>query len=41
MSPELLRSDEGTVVVRFGSTAKRVVLDVPVDPYASAWKSEP
>ena len=41
LSPELLRSDDGFVLVRFGSAAKRVVLDVPVDPYASAWRSEP
>ncbi len=41
LSPELLRSDDGVVLVRFGSAAKRVVLDVPVDPYASAWRSEP
>lgn len=41
LSPELLRSDDGVVLVRFGSASKRVVLDVPVDPYVSAWKSEP
>lgn len=41
LSPELLRSDRSAIVVRFGSTAKRVVLDVPLDPYVSAWKSEP
>lgn len=41
LSPEFLRSDEGVVLVRFGSASKRVVLDLPVDPYASAWRSEP
>ncbi len=41
LSPELLRSDESVLLVRFGSAAKRVVLDVPLDPYLSAWKSEP
>ncbi len=41
LSPDLMRSDETMLLVRFGSTAKRVVLDVPVDPYVTAWKSEP
>ncbi len=41
LSPELLRADDGVVLVRFGSASRRVVLDVPVDPYVSAWKSEP
>ncbi len=41
LSPETLRTDDGVVVVRFGSASKRVVLDVPTDPYASAWRSEP
>ncbi len=41
LSPELLRSDESVLVVRFGSAARRVVLDVPLDPYVTAWKSEP
>lgn len=41
LSPELLRSDESVLVVRFGSATKRVVLDVPLDPYLTAWKSEP
>ncbi len=41
LSPELLRTDDGVALVRFGSASKRVVLDVPLDPYASAWKSEP
>ena len=40
LSPEMLRADEGTVLVRFGTASKRIVLDVPVDPYTSAWKSE-
>jgi DNA-binding transcriptional ArsR family regulator len=41
LSPELLRSDESVLVVRIGSAAKRVVLDLPLDPYVTAWKSEP
>ncbi len=41
LSPELLRSDESAIVVRIGSAAKRIVLDVPLDPYLTAWKSEP
>lgn len=41
LTPELLRSDEGVALLRFGSSSKHVVLDVPVDPYLSAWKSEP
>lgn len=41
LSPELLRADETTLLVRFGSPAKRVVLDVPLDPYVTAWKSSP
>jgi len=40
LSPEPLRSEESVIVVRFGSTAKRVVLDVPLDPYVTAWNSE-
>lgn len=41
LAPELLRSDETTLLVRFGSAAKRVVLDLPLDPYLTAWKSSP
>lgn len=41
LSPEVLRSESDTVFVRFGSPARRVVLDLPVDPYATAWQSEP
>ncbi len=41
LSPERLRSEDGTVLVRFGAAGKHVVLDVPVDPYVTAWKSEP
>ncbi len=41
LSPELLRQDESAVSVRFGTAARRVVLDVPLDPYVTAWKSEP
>jgi len=38
LSPELLRRDETMVLVRFGAGSKKVVLDVPLDPYATAWK---
>ncbi len=41
LGPELLRADPGEVLVRFGSASKHVVLDRPLDPYATAWKSEP
>ncbi len=41
LSPELLRSEADRVFVRFGSGSQRVVLDVPADPYVTAWKSEP
>ncbi len=38
LSPELLRRDETTVLLRFGTGSKKVVLDIPLDPYATAWK---
>lgn len=41
LAPELLRADGGVVLVRFGPASKHVAFDVPVDPYVSAWKSEP
>ena len=41
LSPELLRSDETALVVRFGSATRQVVLDVPLDPYLTAWNSGP
>ena len=41
LSPELLRAAEGEVLVRFGAAAKHVVLDVPLDPYVTAWQSGP
>lgn len=37
LSPELLRQDETTLLVRFGAGVQRVVLEVPLDPYATAW----
>ncbi len=40
LSPELLREDRGLILVRFGVGAKRVLLDVPIDPYLTAWKVE-
>lgn len=39
LSPELLRRDEGVVLVRLGAGPRRVALDVPVDPYRTAWQS--
>jgi DNA-binding transcriptional ArsR family regulator len=37
LSPELLRRSERTLLVRFGAGARRVLLEVPLDPYATAW----
>jgi DNA-binding transcriptional ArsR family regulator len=37
LSPELLRRDETTLLVRFGAGSRRVLLEVPLDPYATAW----
>jgi DNA-binding transcriptional ArsR family regulator len=37
LSPELLRQDETTLLVRFGAGSKRVLFEVPLDPYATAW----
>jgi len=37
LSPELLRRDETTVLVRFGAGSKRALLEIPLDPYATAW----
>lgn len=39
LSPELLRRDETTLLVRFGTSARRILLDVPLDPYATSWRS--
>ncbi len=39
LSPELLRDEGGTILVRFGTASKRVVLDLPLDPYVTAWRS--
>lgn len=38
LEPELLRTDGGTALVRFGAGGKRVLLDVPLDPYVTAWR---
>ncbi len=40
LSPEFLRADDGVVLVRFGTGGKQVVLDLPLDPYVTAWRSE-
>ena len=37
LSPELLRRDETTLLVRFGAGSRRVLLEIPLDPYATAW----
>jgi DNA-binding transcriptional ArsR family regulator len=37
LSPELLRKDERTLRLRFGAGPRRVLLEVPIDPYATAW----
>ena len=37
LSPELLRRDETTLLVRFGAGSQRVLLELPLDPYATAW----
>jgi DNA-binding MarR family transcriptional regulator len=38
LSPEILRHDPETILVRFGTASKRVLLDLPLDPYASVWQ---
>jgi predicted transcriptional regulator len=37
VSPELLRKDETTLLLRFGAGPRRVLFEVPLDPYATAW----
>jgi len=37
--PELLRRDEVHAIFRFGSGTRWVILDLPTDPYATAWSS--
>jgi len=39
LAPELVRREETTLLVRFGSGNKRVLLEVPVDPYETSWKA--
>jgi DNA-binding transcriptional ArsR family regulator len=39
LSPELLRRDEAVALVRLGAGPRRVVLDLSVDPYRTAWQS--
>lgn len=39
LSPELLRRDESSILLRFGVGPKRVVLDLLMDPYLTAWIS--
>ena len=37
LDPELLRREETTFLVRFAGGSRKVVLEVPVDPYVTAW----
>ncbi len=37
LAPDLMRWDEKTLLVRFGAGAQRVLLEVPLDPYGTAW----
>jgi len=37
LSPELIRRDETTLILRLGARARRVLLEVPLDPYTTAW----
>lgn len=39
LAPELLRRDEVSVLLAFGASPRRVVLDLPLDPYVTAWAS--
>lgn len=38
LGPQLLRTDPDTVVLRFGTASRHVVLDIPLDPYTTAWQ---
>jgi DNA-binding transcriptional ArsR family regulator len=38
LAPELVRREETTLLVRFGIGGRRVLLEVPVDPYETSWK---
>ena len=39
LAPELVRREETTLLLRFGTGAQRVLLEVPVDPYETSWKA--
>lgn len=39
LSPEPLRSEDGRILVRLGAGAARAVLDLSLDPYATAWRT--
>ncbi len=41
LSPEILRDEGAQILVRFGTGSKRVVLDLPLDPYMTVWRSAP
>lgn len=38
LAPELLRRDETTLLFRFGIGGRRVILELSLDPYTTAWK---
>jgi DNA-binding MarR family transcriptional regulator len=38
LSPELLRRDESTLLIRFGTGGQRVLLELPLDPYGTSWQ---
>lgn len=38
LAPEVIRHVPGTLLVRFGPGSTRVLLDIPLDPYATAWQ---
>ena len=41
LSPELLRRGEAALLVRFGTGQQKVLLDLSLDPYTTAWKAGP
>lgn len=40
LGPELMRADDGVALVRLSAASKHIVLDVPLDPYTTAWTAE-
>ncbi len=41
LAPEVLRSEDARLLVRLGTGANRPLLDLPLDPYLTAWTSGP